>query len=39
MGPFERTHLSDKNNSAPCRGPTRGLHNNGPMEFTAFSPS
>jgi hypothetical protein len=31
MGLFERTYLSDKNSSAPCRGPIRGLHCNGTM--------
>jgi hypothetical protein len=32
MGLFERTYLSDKNSSAPCRGLIRGLHCKGPME-------
>jgi hypothetical protein len=36
---FERTHLSDKSPSAPCCGPSRGLHCSGPMESTSFGSS
>jgi hypothetical protein len=36
MGLFERTHLSDKNVSALCRGPIRGLQSSAPMESTSF---
>jgi hypothetical protein len=34
MALFSRTHLSDKISSALCRGPSRGLHCNGPMVYT-----
>jgi hypothetical protein len=36
MGFFERTHLSDQNSSALCRGPSRGLQYTATMESTAF---
>jgi len=36
MGVFERPHLSDKAPAAQCRGPSRGLQCNGPMESTSF---
>jgi len=39
MGLFERTHLSDQNPSALCRGPSRGLLGSGLMESTFFSSS
>jgi hypothetical protein len=38
MGLFERTHLSDQSPSAPCRGPSRGLHDTDPMESQSFAP-